>query len=83
MTSDEILADMHGNAPYFAPTIAGTSTMIGPSKQRSGFFTRLCSRLFEGMAALHDRRAKVIVDYYGQDRWSDSIEREIFIDRRM
>jgi hypothetical protein len=37
----------------------------------------LAARLFDGIAEQRDRQAKEIVAYYGQDRWSDSLERQI------
>jgi hypothetical protein len=42
---------------------------------RSAF--SVVATVFDGIADQRDRQAKQIIACYGQDRWSDSLEREI------
>jgi hypothetical protein len=35
------------------------------------------AKIFAGIAEQRDHQAKQIIAYYGHDRWSDSLEREI------
>jgi len=37
----------------------------------------VAAKIFDGIAGQRDHQAKQIVAYYGQDRWSDSLERQI------
>ncbi len=48
----------------------------------AGWKGSVFAKAFDGIAEQRQRQAEEIVDFYGQDRWSDSLERKIDDARR-